>query len=49
MIRMKKDGEKSIKLSKLDNKNYKFIEIPSKKLRTFMESDYTVLTDDFLE
>lgn len=45
MIAMHKDGEKSIKLSKLDSGCYDFIEIPSKKLRTFMQSDYTVLTN----
>ena len=49
MIKMKKDGEKSIKLSRLDDKTYDFVEIPSKKLRTFMESDYSVLTNTYIE
>lgn len=46
MYRMKKDNEKSIKLSKLDSGKYEFTEIPSKKLRTFMDSDYTVLVEN---
>ena len=46
MYKMKKDNEKSIKLSKLDSGKYEFIEIPSKKLRTFMDSDYTVLVEN---
>ena len=40
---MKKDGKKSINITKIDNEGYRFIEIPSKKLRVFMESDYSVL------
>ena len=44
-LRMKQDGLKSISLKMLDNKLYNIIEIPSKKLRTFLESDYTILID----
>lgn len=45
MLSMKNREEKSIKLSKLDDGCYDFIEIPAKKLRTFMECDYTVLLE----
>lgn len=39
---MKDDGEKSVGIRSLDK--YNIIEIPSKKLRTFMESDYSILS-----
>ena len=37
------DGKKSIGLKSLNEYEDKIIEIPSKKIRTFMKSDYTVL------
>ena len=48
MEKMALDGEKSIGLRMIDNKKpykkmYNIIKIPSKKLRTFMESDYNFL------
>lgn len=48
MEKMVVDGEKSIGLRMIDNKKpykkmYNIISIPSKKLRTFMESDYNFL------
>lgn len=43
ITQMKKDGEKSVGL-RHDGK-YHMIDIPSKKLRVFMKSDYTILKD----
>ena len=43
ITKMKKAGKKSINITKIDNEGYRFIEIPSKKLRVFMESDYSIL------
>ena len=42
-LKMRNDGKKSISLKMLEDKSYNIIDIPSKKLRTFMESDYTCL------
>jgi hypothetical protein len=38
---MKKDGKKSVGIRSLGE--YDIIEIPSKKIRTYMESDYSIL------
>lgn len=43
VTKMKQDGKKSINITKIDNEGYRFIEIPSKKLRVFMKSNYSVL------
>lgn len=40
--KMKDDGKKSVNITK-DLDEYRIIEIPGKKLRTFIDSDYTVL------
>lgn len=53
MERMRMDGEKSIGLRMLDfekpyKKAYNIIEIPSKKIRTFMESDYQYLVKELI-
>jgi hypothetical protein len=50
MEKMVNDGEKSIGLRMIDEKKpykkqYNIITIPSKKLRTFMESDYNYLAE----
>jgi hypothetical protein len=50
MEKMVLDGEKSIGLRMLDDKKYcdrryNIITIPSKKLRTFMETDYNYLVE----
>lgn len=50
MEKMVLDGEKSIGLRMIDSKKpykkaYNIIKIPSKKLRAFMESDYTYLIE----
>lgn len=50
MEKMVNDGEKSIGLRMIDEKKpykkaYNIIKIPSKKLRTFMESDYNFLVE----
>mgnify|MGYP002624492615 CR=1 FL=1 len=44
-LRMRDDGKKSISLKMLEDKSYNIIDIPSTKLRVFMESDYTCLLD----
>ena len=54
MEKMVNDGEKSIGLRMIDSKKpykklYNIVEIPSKKLRTFMESDYTFLVNKLKE
>jgi hypothetical protein len=41
--KMKKDGEKSVGIRSLSK--YDIIEIPSKKLKTYMKSDYSILAD----
>lgn len=41
--KMKKDGEKSVGIRSLSK--YDIIEIPSKKLKTYMKSDYSILSD----
>ena len=42
-LRMKRDGLKSISLKMLGDKAYYMIELPSVKLRLFLETDYTYL------
>ena len=42
--RMKEDGKKSVGIKALEE-GYNIIEIPSKKLRVFTDSDYSVLQD----
>lgn len=42
IIKMKEDGEKSVGLRSLSK--YDIVEIPSKKLRTYMESNYSILS-----
>lgn len=41
ITKMKKDGKKSVGIRSLEE--YDIIEIPSKKIRTYMESDYSIL------
>ena len=41
--KMKKDGKKSVGIKAFEE-GYRIIEIPSKKLKVFTESDYSVLT-----
>lgn len=40
---MIKDGKKSINIRTIDKDGYDYIEIPSKKKRVFLDSDYSVL------
>ena len=42
--KMKEDGKKSVGIKALEE-GYNIIEIPSKKLRVFTDSDYSVLQD----
>lgn len=44
-LRMKQNGLKSISLKMLEDKSYYIIDLPSVKLRTFLETDYTYLVD----
>lgn len=44
IIKMKKEGKKSVGI-KAFNDGYNIIEIPSRKLRVYMDSDYTCLVD----
>lgn len=41
--KMKEDGKKSVNITTIDNENYRFFDIPSTKLRVFMDSDYSVI------
>ena len=42
-LKIKNDGHASISLKMLNNSSYYIIELPSVKLRTFLETDYTYL------
>ena len=42
--KMKADGKKSVGIKAVEE-GYRIIEIPSKKLRVFMESDYSILKE----
>lgn len=48
-IRLKELGYKSIHVNMVDDTNFNVFKIPSKKLRTFMNSDYSVLHDIALQ
>lgn len=39
------EGKKSVNVKMIGDPNYKILEIPSTKKRTFMDSDYSVLLD----
>ena len=39
--KLKEDGKKSYNIKMLEDNYYEAFEIPSKKLRTFMNSDYS--------
>lgn len=43
ITKMKEDGLKSVNIRNIDATDYKFYNIPSRKLRVFMESDYSIL------
>lgn len=43
ITKMKEDNKKSFNIKMLETKEYNVIEIPSKKLRTFMDSNYLCL------
>ena len=43
ITKMKNDGKKSVGIRSIDE-GYYIIEIPSKKLRTYMNSDYSCLS-----
>lgn len=45
ITKMKEDNKKSFHINMLETKEYNVKEIPSKKLRTFMDSDYLILKD----
>lgn len=41
--KLKLDGKKSVNIKMLDEKLYNMVEVPSKKLKVFFDSDYSVL------
>lgn len=41
--KMKKDGKKSVNIRTIESDGYDYIEIPSRKKRVFLDSDYSVL------
>ena len=43
--KMKEDNKKSFNIKDLIDNKYRIIQIPSKKRRVFMDSDYTILKD----
>lgn len=43
ITKMLKDNKKSVNIKMLDENVYKIIDIPSKLIRTFMQSDYSIL------
>lgn len=43
--KMKEDGKKSVNIRTIDKDGYRYIQIPSKKLRVFYESDYSILME----
>lgn len=45
MNKIKLEGLKSFNINKMKQEDYFFLDIPSKKLRTFMNSDYSWLTN----
>jgi len=45
MEKIKTEGLKSFNINKMTPDNYFFLEIPSKKLRTFLKSDYSSLVE----
>lgn len=47
IIKMKKDGEKSINIRKL--KDYKVIQVPATKLRVFMKCDYSFMREEIVK
>lgn len=45
ITKMKNDGLKSVNITNIDDTDYRFFNVPSKKLRVFMDSDYKFLAD----
>ena len=45
MEKIRNEGLKSFNINKMSSEDYFFLEIPSKKLRTFMTTDYSWLTN----
>ena len=43
--KMKIDGEKSVGVRHLENKNYPMIVLPGVKKRIFIDTDYSILND----
>ena len=49
MKKIKDEGKKSFNINKMFTSEYEYIEIPSKKLRTYMISDYSFLVSYYME
>lgn len=43
IIKLKKDGKKSVNIRTIFDEGYKVINIPSEKRRVFLDSDYSIL------
>lgn len=42
-MELKNEGKKSFNIKLLESNDYEFLVLPSKKLRTFMDTDYSEL------
>lgn len=45
VTQLMQDEKKSVNIKYLETKEYSMYEVPSKKLRTFMQSDYSILQE----
>ena len=45
ITKMKEDGLKSVNIREIDKTDYRFFNIPSQKLRVYLEADYSCLTE----
>lgn len=48
-MKIKDEGKKSFNVKMLGDENYESLELPSKKLRTFMKTDYAALISYYEE
>lgn len=49
MEKIKNEGLKSFNINKMKQEDYWYLDIPSKKLRTFVDSDYSALVEYYNE
>ena len=48
-MELKNEGKKSFNIKLLDSNDYEYVDLPSKKLRTFMNTNYSALVDYYKE